>query len=126
MLSGAPFAVVGTMSGGATAWDDLLVRDIPKGKRVVILPDEDEPGSAYADDVERSLQSAGIEYRRISFAGADCKDVSEYMKWYSIEDVVRLIGTDRVRMPEGRQLTDDSIVPLYCQQPDKMSTTATQ
>jgi 5S rRNA maturation endonuclease (ribonuclease M5) len=111
-LSGGRFVVVGTTSGGAGTWDDSLVKDVGKYKKVVILPDDDEPGAAYADAVVRSLQSAGIDYRRISFEGTGCKDVSEYMACHSIEDIVRLIGADWVDMPDGRRLTRIPVAPL--------------
>jgi hypothetical protein len=34
------------------------------------------------------------------------KDVTEYMKTHSIEDLVRLIGADWIRMPDGTTLED--------------------
>jgi hypothetical protein len=76
------------------------------------MPDDDEPGTAYADSIEKSLQSAGIDYRRISLAGTNCKDVSEYMADHSVEDIVRLIGEHWVHEPDGKRLTHIPFLPL--------------
>ena len=107
-LIGKSSVIVGTTSGGANSWDAELAKEIGYGKRVVILPDDDDAGKQYADWVEESLKAEGIEYRRVSFAGTGAKDVTEYMETHSTEELVRLIGTDWIRMPDGRTLADSA------------------
>jgi len=102
-LQGRNGMAFGTTSGGADSWNPVLAKDL-RCRRVVILPDNDEAGKRYADEVEESLRAEGIEYRRASFHGTGAKDVTEYMETHSTEDLVRLIGVDWVRVPDGGTL----------------------
>jgi hypothetical protein len=110
-LKGRYGMAIGTTSGGSSSWDASLVKDLI-GHRVVILPDDDDAGKQYADAIEESLKTEGIEYRRVSFSDTGAKDVTEYMENHSTEDLARLIGVDWIRMPDGRELYDPLQVPV--------------
>jgi 5S rRNA maturation endonuclease (ribonuclease M5) len=97
---------IGTTSGGADSWDASLAKELGCFTRVIILPDDDKAGTCYADAIEESLKAKKIEYRRVSFSGTGAKDVTEYMEKHSTEDLVRLIGVDWIRMPDGTTLED--------------------
>jgi 5S rRNA maturation endonuclease (ribonuclease M5) len=104
-LRGRYGEAAGTTSGSASSWRPELAKHL-SGRRVIILPDDDEAGKAYADSVEESLKAQNIEYRRVSFEGTGCKDVSEFVAKRTTEELVRLIGVDWVGMPDGTWLTD--------------------
>lgn len=106
---------IGMTSGGANSWNPELARQLIDN-RVVILPDDDEAGKRYADAIEDSLKAEGIEYRRLSLSGTGVKDVTEYMEKHSIEDLVRLIGVDWIRMPDGSWLKDPLDEPFFLAQ----------
>jgi 5S rRNA maturation endonuclease (ribonuclease M5)/biotin operon repressor len=93
--------VIGMTSGGANSWSPELAKKL-RGKRVVILPDDDDAGIKYADAIEESLKAEKIEYHRVSFSGTGAKDVTEYMEKHSTEDLRRLIGADGICMPDGK------------------------
>jgi 5S rRNA maturation endonuclease (ribonuclease M5) len=109
-MKGRSGIAVGTTSGGSESWDVSLTKEL-LSRRVVILPDDDESGTRYADAIEASLKADGIEYRRCSFNGTGAKDVSEYLEHHTVEDLVRLIGIDWIRMPDGRELHDPLAEP---------------
>jgi 5S rRNA maturation endonuclease (ribonuclease M5) len=111
-LLGCGGLIIGMTSGGSNSWQPELANQL-RGKRVVILPDDDAAGTQYADAIEESLKTEGIEYRRVSFSGTGAKDATEFMEHHSIEDLVRLIGTDWIRMPDGRELYDPLAEPPF-------------
>jgi 5S rRNA maturation endonuclease (ribonuclease M5) len=89
--------VIGTTSGGADSWSDGLANDL-KGKRVVLVPDDDPSGEHYAAQIQASLTSRSIDYRLISLSGTGSKDISEFLEaGRTIGDLIDLIGTDWVR-----------------------------
>jgi DNA-binding MarR family transcriptional regulator/5S rRNA maturation endonuclease (ribonuclease M5) len=99
--------VLGTTSGGATSWDASLAKRLTGDwRRVVVMPDADEAGKRWETQVTESLDAEGINYRVVSFDGTGCKDVTDYLEENSVEDLVRRIGTDWIRMPDGTWLTD--------------------
>jgi DNA primase len=61
-------------------------------KRVVLMPDNNKAGEAYADQIAQSLSKRSITYTRISFADDDVKDVSDYLKIHSIGDLLDKVG----------------------------------
>lgn len=110
-LLGKSGIAIGTTSGGADSWKPVLAKEFSSGQHIVILPDDDEAGKRYADSIEESLKAEGIECRRVSFAGTGAKDVTEYLEEHTIEDLVRLIGVDWIRMPDGRELENPLAEP---------------
>lgn len=89
--------VVPTTSGGAESWHDELA-DTLQGKRVILMPDDDEPGARYAASIGASLDQRGIAYRTVSFHDdADVKDLSDFMEaGHTREELVERIGRDWV------------------------------
>lgn len=87
--------VIGVTSGGATSWDASLVEEL-RSTNVVVMPDNDEPGRKYADEVKASLVAEGIECREVTFAQTGCKDVTEFLKTHRIEELNEMIGGDWV------------------------------
>lgn len=97
--------VIGTTSGGAESWDASLAKHL-RGKRVVLMPDADAAGARFATDVKASLDAEEIEYRVVSFEDAGAKDVTDFLAVHTMEDLVRRIGADWVRMADGTRLNE--------------------
>lgn len=93
---GKPSPVIGVTSGGSNSWDASLAKEL-HGKRVIVMPDDDEPGAYYAAQVKASLEAEGIAYREVSFAGTGAKDVSEFVKTHALDELIEMIGSDWVR-----------------------------
>jgi len=89
--------VVGITSGGSGSWKPEFAK-LLAGKNVVLIPDNDEAGHAYAQAVEASLIAESIPYRLISLDGTGCKDVTDFMVTHSVEDLIRLVGGDWLPM----------------------------
>lgn len=88
--------VIATTSGGAESWHDELA-DVLRGKRVILMPDDDEAGARYAENVAASLRQRGIELRTVSFHDASAKDLSDYMAaGHTKDELVERIGPDWV------------------------------
>jgi 5S rRNA maturation endonuclease (ribonuclease M5) len=82
-------SIVATTTGGAMTWVDSCADDLV-GKRVVLMPDNNLAGEAYADAVAQSLTQRGVTFTRISFDNV--KDVSEYLATHSIRELLDKIG----------------------------------
>jgi 5S rRNA maturation endonuclease (ribonuclease M5) len=85
-----PF-IVATTTGGAGTWVENLADDLV-GKRVVLMPDNDTAGEAYADQIADTLTRRGIRFTRISFADENVKDASAYLVNHSIDDLLGKVG----------------------------------
>jgi DNA primase len=85
------YTVVATTTGGAGTWVDHLAEDLI-GKRVVLMPDNDAAGEAYADAIVESLAKRSITFTRISFADDHVSDVTEYLQINTIRDLLDKIG----------------------------------
>jgi DNA-binding MarR family transcriptional regulator len=95
--------VVATTSGGADSWQDNLADlltsvcfRIPANvapvdsRYVIVMPDADEPGQAYAQKIMASLDKRGVQYCVVTFPGY--KDVSEYLEdGHTGQDLAQLI-----------------------------------
>jgi DNA primase len=92
-------------SGGAESWDAQLAKYL-HGKKVIVMPDADAAGEKFAAKVIESLDAERIEYRVVTFADSSAKDVTEFLAEHTVEDLVRRLGTDWVRMPDGRRVQD--------------------
>ena len=78
-----------TTTGSANSWRSHFA-ELLKGKRVLILPDSDEPGTRYAEAVQASLERAGIEYETVYLDG--CKDVRVFLARNTPYALARRIG----------------------------------
>lgn len=69
-----------TNSGGANAWRMISDLSAFRDRRVIILPDRDEPGQRHADEIAKSLQGIAKETRLldlgkiVGFLGNDVSD----------------------------------------------------
>jgi 5S rRNA maturation endonuclease (ribonuclease M5) len=68
--------IVATTSGGSDTWSDRLA-DALRGKRVIVMPDSDDAGVKYKEEVVASLEKRQVEYCVVTFEGF--KDVSAYL-----------------------------------------------
>lgn len=68
--------IVATTSGGSDTWSDKLAERL-RGKRVIVMPDSDDAGLKYKEEVVVSLEEREIQYCVVTFDGF--KDVSEYL-----------------------------------------------
>jgi DNA primase len=71
--------LIATTSGGANSWQDQFADELC-GKRIVVMPDNDEAGALYADHIIASLLRRGIEHRVVSFGDGGAKDVSQFLE----------------------------------------------
>lgn len=102
-LLGGSGLVIGMTSGGAESWDAELAQYL-RGKKVIVMPDADAAGEKFAASVTASLDAERIEHRVVTFGDVDAKDVTEFRGEHTVEDLVRRMGTDWVRMPDGQRL----------------------
>jgi 5S rRNA maturation endonuclease (ribonuclease M5) len=112
-LGGRGGETVAVTSGGKGTWHPKLAKQL-RGKVVIVMPDNDAPGEAYAEAVRASLDAQCIEYKTVSFAGTGAKDVTEYLQnGHTAEELVNLIDSDWVTMQEASHHgmpADDEIV----------------
>jgi 5S rRNA maturation endonuclease (ribonuclease M5) len=88
--------LIATTSGSSNSWRDEFADDL-LGKRVILMPDDDEAGARYADAIVASLESRGIEHRIVCFSDVGAKDVSEFLEQgHSKEELVERMGSDWV------------------------------
>ena len=74
-LNGCPAT---TSPGGANAWKSDYANALT-GLRVVIIPDKDGPGMAYASQVAHDLTGKAKEIKVIELPGEKVKDVSDWL-----------------------------------------------
>jgi hypothetical protein len=85
-----------TNAGGALNWatmDDAAVRQAFAGRRVVILPDNDDKGRRHAQDVAKRLSGIAAEVRIVKLPGLAKKgDVYDWLKaGGTIEELMKLV-----------------------------------
>jgi putative DNA primase/helicase len=97
--NGKPVAV--TTTGGADSWRIDHVEHF-KGKRVVLLPDTDEPGLRYSEAVQAGLRRAEIEYRLVDFDGYG-NDFRDYLTQHGAVGLLRFIECDWLMSAEERE-----------------------
>lgn len=76
LLDSTRSEIVATTSGGSDTWSDKLAQRLC-GKRVLVMPDSDDAGLKYRDDIVASLETRQIQHCVVTFDGF--KDVSEYL-----------------------------------------------
>jgi len=99
-LGGYGGETIGVTSGGSRSWNARLAKQL-RGRVVIVMPDNDQPGEAYAVAVRASLDAEGITYKTVSFAGTGAKDVTEYIEnGHTAEELVQLIDSAWVKMAD--------------------------
>ena len=68
--------IIATTSGGSDTWLDKLAERLC-GKSVIVMPDSDDAGLQYKDEVVASLKKRDIPHCVVTFDGH--KDVSEFL-----------------------------------------------
>ena len=87
-----------TTTGAANSWRSDFV-ELLKGKRILILPDADEPGIRYAEAIEASLERSAIEHETVYLEGY--KDVRRFLDHNTPYALVTRIGSDWLRLPKS-------------------------
>ena len=102
--NGKPVAI--TTTGGAGSWRIENVEYL-KGKRVVLLPDTDEPGLRYSAAVQASLQRAGIEFQVVDFADHG-NDFRSYLDEHGAGELLRFIDCGWLMSAEDRERYEEA------------------
>ena len=78
-------------SGGAGKWRAAHTAALQAAgvKRVIVYPDNDDPGQAHAQDVAEKCRKAGMDAKVVKLPDA-VKDVSDYLDSHSDEDLDKL------------------------------------
>jgi putative DNA primase/helicase len=95
---GNPVAI--TTTGGADSWRIEHVEHL-RGKRVVLLPDTDEPGLRHSADVQAGLRRAEIEFQLVDFSGHG-NDFRDYLNQHGAVGLLRFIECDWLMTAEDR------------------------
>ena len=101
--NGKPVAI--TTTGGADSWRIEHVEYL-MGKRLVFLPDTDEPGQRYSADVQASLQRAGIDFQVVDFDDYG-KDFRDYLTMHGMVGLLRFIECDWLMSAEDREREEE-------------------
>jgi hypothetical protein len=91
-----------TNVGGAGKWrDEYTAQLVAAGvKRVVVLPDNDDPGRAHADHVARNCHAAGLHVRLVALPGVPDKgDLSDYLTAHGKAELLALLKGAPVYQP---------------------------
>lgn len=84
--------VATTNAGGAGKWRDEF-NEALRGRRVVIIPDNDEPGREHASRVAQSLRGATSDVRILSLPGLQPKgDVSDWLDAGGVVDELLVLA----------------------------------
>jgi CHC2 zinc finger len=95
-----------TTTGGAGSWRIENVEYLT-GKRVVFLPDTDEPGLRYSAEVQVSLQRAGIEFQVVDFADHG-NDFRDYLTAHGVVALLRFIDCGWLMSAEDRERREEA------------------
>jgi AAA domain/Toprim-like len=106
-----------TSAGGANAWRDELADQATAAgvEDVVVFPDSDTPGAAYAEAVAASYSRRGL---RVKVVALPAKDVSNYLAVHSLADLAVLVeqtpwrrdaSPSRGNILRGREITSTTV-----------------
>jgi putative DNA primase/helicase len=97
-----------TAPGGAGKWRDAY-RETLRGRLVVLLPDNDEPGRAHVETIGRSVAMISRETRVLMLPNLPEKgDVSNWLDGGGTAELLReLTATAPIWMQDEKQLPDD-------------------
>lgn len=95
----------GSKAGSMTDWSPL------SGKVVIILPDMDRPGMAYADEVAGKVESAGGMVRVMTLPGLAIGSGDDLHDWVYLNRCMsfaelKVLILRRVRMVHGRAMSE--------------------
>jgi hypothetical protein len=93
--------IVGTTTGGAETWKDRHADEF-LGKRVIVMPDDDEAGRRYEAQILESLQRRGIESRVVRFGDVGAKDVTGFLADHSVTELLARLPADWVLRDEAQ------------------------
>jgi len=83
-----------TNSGGVAGFGVAEYADAMRGKRIVILPDQDEPGQKHAAKIEAAMQGIAADVIVVNVPTG--KDVTEYIaSGKTVEDLLALVSRAR-------------------------------
>ena len=69
-------------------------------KRVVVVPDQDDPGRAHAKQVARSCHAVGLGVKIVTLPDVPPKgDLSDYLEVHTKEDLIAVIKAAPVYVP---------------------------
>jgi Protein of unknown function (DUF3987) len=98
-----------TNAGGADGWNDAYAESF-KGKRVAIIPDNDEPGRRHAWKVAKSILPLAEMVKVVELPdGPEKGDVSDYLKDHTKEELINLVVATKAftaAEAEREQLTE--------------------
>jgi 5S rRNA maturation endonuclease (ribonuclease M5) len=84
-----------TTMGASGDWEDKFADDL-KGKRVILMPDNDEAGRRCGDQILASLCKRNIQHKVIDFQPYGVKDVSDFLDVHSSSELAKLMGPEWV------------------------------
>ena len=97
-----------TNHGGAGKWGEEHAQHL-EGRKVVVMPDNDEVGMRHADKVIATLWGKAEMIKRVDLPGLPEKgDVVDYLRQHSIEELVALVQkTPRIEAAPEVAVNDD-------------------
>ena len=103
-----------TNHGGAGKWTDEHSKHFPAGAKVIILPDNDDPGRKHAQIVARLLHGRGCEVKIVELPDLPLKgDVSDWLDaGHTKDELLELVETATEWTPELVQEKVDDADPL--------------
>jgi hypothetical protein len=101
--------VATTSPGGASAWKPEYSEYL-RGKSVVLIPDKDSAGYAYAKDVIHSIEGKALAIKVIILPGAGIKDVSD---WLQTQDDMSVIEDKLTTFEQDVDVLLDTDKPEY-------------
>lgn len=83
-----------THAGGAKSWRAADYVDSLRGGRVVVVPDDDEPGREHGRAVAQSLRGVAAEVRVLNLGRPGVKDVSDWFAAGGTRDELEALASD--------------------------------
>jgi AAA domain/CHC2 zinc finger len=92
------------------------------GKKVIILPDNDDAGAKHAERVARAVHPYALGVRIVNLPGLDAHgDVSDYLREHSAHDLIAEIATAKPwYLPKVEQTIFDLTVKFVAVTPDEI------
>ncbi|WP_339910809.1 phage/plasmid primase, P4 family [Symmachiella dynata] len=99
--------------GGAQKWKESYSKFFER-RRVAILPDNDAPGRAHADDVARKLHAAAASVKVVTLPGLTAKgDVSNWLDAGGTVDELRRLVSETVEWKSAdAAIGNDEVIPV--------------
>jgi 5S rRNA maturation endonuclease (ribonuclease M5) len=99
-----------TTTGGAESWRLEFTQHL-RSKRVLILPDSDEPGQRYRDAIIGSLTKVGIEHQVVSFEEYG-NDVRDFLEQNETAELIEYIDSAWLSAPAVQIAQDFSEISI--------------